>query len=97
MTARKLADRIAIAAAGVLALIGLLAAFAALGGTQGSLGGIIAVAAGAVIYLFPSLTARRRHAPNTGSIVVVNVLAGWTVVGWVVAMAMAMRDPRPAA
>jgi Superinfection immunity protein len=33
--------------------------------------------------------------PNTGSVVVVNVLLGWTIVGWVVALAIALRDPAP--
>lgn len=49
------------------------------------------------LYLLPSIVAEVRKAPNKGSIIVINVLLGWTIVGWVVALAMAARDvpPRP--
>lgn len=93
----KVTDRVAIGAGAILILILALAGFAALGGTKDGIEGAIGIFIAAVIYLFPVLTARRRHAPNTGSVAVVNVLLGWTVVGWVVALAMALRDPRPAA
>jgi drug/metabolite transporter (DMT)-like permease len=94
MNARKIGDRIALAALGILALIGGLAAIAALGGTEDDIRGALLVFIAAVIYLAPSIVARQRHAPNAGSVVVVNVLLGWTVIGWVVALAMAYRDPR---
>jgi RsiW-degrading membrane proteinase PrsW (M82 family) len=48
-------------------------------------------------YLAPSIVALNRTPPHKWSIVVVNVLLGWTVVGWAVALAMAVRDrPQPA-
>ena len=57
---------------------------------------VVALAVGA--YLAPSLVALDRKPPNKWSVVVVNVLLGWTLVGWAVALAMAVRDkPRPAA
>jgi uncharacterized membrane protein HdeD (DUF308 family) len=96
MNARKLSDRIALGALGALALIGALAAFAALGGKESGLDAALAIILGTLIYRVPALAARQRHAPNTGSIAVINVLLGWTVIGWVVALAMALRDPRPA-
>jgi hypothetical protein len=40
----------------------------------------------------PTITALSRHVPNRGSVVVVNLFLGWTVVGWVVALAMACRS-----
>lgn len=43
----------------------------------------------AVIYFTPTLVARGRRHHNTGPITVVNVFLGWTLVGWVVALAMA--------
>lgn len=55
---------------------------------------IIALAVLAV-YFLPSWTAASRHVPNAGSIVIVNLFLGWTFVGWVVALAMAYRDPKP--
>jgi len=43
----------------------------------------------AIMYLLPSFIANHRSMPNKGSTIVVNVFLGWTVIGWVVAMAMA--------
>lgn len=41
-------------------------------------------------YLAPTLIASRRGHPNSGPIVVVNVLLGWTLIGWVVALAWSL-------
>jgi hypothetical protein len=43
-------------------------------------------------YWAPTITALTRRVPNRGSVVVVNLFLGWTVVGWVVALAMACRS-----
>jgi Superinfection immunity protein len=40
-------------------------------------------------YWIPTIVAAGRHTRNLGSVVVVNLFAGWTFVGWVVALAMA--------
>lgn len=48
-----------------------------------------------IVYLAPSYVAHDRKAPSLGTVVVVNVLLGWTVVGWIVALAMAYRDKPP--
>ena len=47
------------------------------------------------LYLLPSVLAWYRGAPNLWSVVAIDVLLGWTVVGWVVALAMAVRDVSP--
>jgi hypothetical protein len=48
------------------------------------------------IYLVPLAVALIRKVPNTGSVAVINILLGWTLVGWVVALAMACRSiPQP--
>jgi Superinfection immunity protein len=55
---------------------------------------VIAVAvylACAVAYFAPAIVARRRRVTNAGSVFVVDLLLGWTVVGWIVALAMALR------
>lgn len=50
----------------------------------------------ATFYMLPSIIAATRKVPNTGSVVVVNAFLGWTFVGWVVALAMALRSrPQP--
>lgn len=57
---------------------------------------VVVVAIG--LYWIPTAVAlvRRREIPNVGSVVVINLFLGWTVVGWVVALAMAVRSrPQP--
>ncbi len=49
---------------------------------------ILAIAA----YWTPSLVAGIRHVPNFGSVTVINLFLGWTVIGWIVALAMACRS-----
>ena len=44
------------------------------------------------LYLLPSIIALDRKVANKWSVVVINVLLGWTLVGWAVALAMAVRD-----
>lgn len=44
------------------------------------------------VYLIPSVIAIMRKVPNVGSVVIINVLLGWILIGWVVALAMAFRS-----
>jgi hypothetical protein len=44
-----------------------------------------------VLYFWPIVVAVRTNHKNTASIAVVNVCLGWTLVGWVVAMAWALK------
>ena len=46
--------------------------------------------AAVVAYFWPAVIARRRNHPNFGPIFVVNLLLGWTLVGWVIALAWAL-------
>ncbi len=43
-------------------------------------------------YWVPSVVALARHVRNSGSVMVVNGLLGWTGIGWIVALAMACRS-----
>lgn len=47
------------------------------------------------LYLVPVMVGVARHAPDLGSIAVINILLGWTFVGWVLALALAMRSVNP--
>jgi len=38
------------------------------------------------LYLLPAWNAHRHHKKNAGAIAILNVLTGWTIVGWIVAM-----------
>jgi len=47
------------------------------------------------LYLLPCLIGCARRAPDIGAIAVINILLGWTFIGWVVALAMAFRSVPP--
>jgi hypothetical protein len=55
----------------------------------------LAGAGSAALYLLPVLIASARRVPGLGSVAVINVLLGWTLAGWAVALAMALRSARP--
>jgi hypothetical protein len=48
------------------------------------------------LYFAPVIVAAMRGYHNVGSIAVINIFLGWTFVGWVVALAMAFGQVRPA-
>jgi Superinfection immunity protein len=48
-----------------------------------------------VLYLSPLVVGWVRRAPDIGAVAVINILLGWTLVGWVVALAMAFRSKPP--
>lgn len=52
------------------------------------------VAAG--IYLLPTFLAVARGAERLWPAVLIDVLLGWTVVGWIAAMILALIPPKPA-
>lgn len=54
------------------------------------------VIASVAVYLLPVLIGGARRVPDIGAVAVINVLLGWTLVGWVVALAMALRSASPA-
>lgn len=48
------------------------------------------------LYFLPTIIATVRKVPNVGSVIVVNLLLGWLLVPWVIALAMAVRSvPQP--
>jgi hypothetical protein len=52
-----------------------------------------------VLYFLPTIIALARSKANVGTVVVINLLLGWTFLGWVVALAMAFgqtKDERAA-
>jgi hypothetical protein len=46
-------------------------------------------------YLLPTLVACLRHAPDITAVIVVNLALGWTVLGWWLALALALRKAEP--
>jgi Superinfection immunity protein len=58
---------------------------------------LCAVTAGsAALYLLPVLIGWARRVPDLGAVAVINILLGWTLLGWTAALAMALRSARPA-
>lgn len=58
----------------------------------------IAIAIVPVVYLFPVIVAAFRRAERWPTVVLVNVILGWTILGWAVALfiAFASAQIRPA-
>ena len=44
-----------------------------------------------VIYFLPSIVARNND--NSNAVMVINLFLGWTLLGWVIALAMAVYEP----
>jgi len=47
------------------------------------------------LYFTPVFVASSRDHPNTGAILALNILLGWTLLGWVAALVWAMTSPAP--
>ena len=50
---------------------------------------LVVIAIGGVIYFLPSLMAKGYR--NAGAIFTLNLLAGWTFIGWVIAIVWAVK------
>jgi hypothetical protein len=48
------------------------------------------------MYWLPSIVGYCRHAPRIFAVVVMNALLGWTVIGWLVSLSMALKVSDPA-
>lgn len=58
-----------------------------------SIGSILILVLLLILYFAPAIVARRRlHTSRTG-IVVLNLLLGWTLIGWIVALVWAYSGP----
>jgi len=44
------------------------------------------------LYFLPTIIGFARKVPNIGSVGVINFFLGWSLIGWVVALAMAVRS-----
>jgi hypothetical protein len=59
------------------------------------LGAFIGVLVLIGLYLLPTLIGAKRKVVNIGSVAAINILLGWTLIGWAVALAMALRTNPP--
>lgn len=47
------------------------------------------------LYWLPSILGYRRRHPDLFNLVLINALLGWTLIGWVIALARALRPVAP--
>lgn len=50
---------------------------------------ILFLLVGALLYFVPTAVAQYRKASNMTAVILINLLLGWTMIGWVVALIMA--------
>jgi len=46
-------------------------------------------------YIIPGLVASSRNVKSSGTIWVINIFFGWSVIGWIIALALACGESRP--
>lgn len=56
------------------------------------LGTILLLIFGIVIYFLPGLFAVLSEREDKSSIIIVNILLGWTVVGWIIAFLLCFQE-----
>jgi hypothetical protein len=97
-TTKELLSYVAFVA--LILLVVVVVIVAAATGELGTIGRVIGTVLGAIVfcilYLLPTFIAARRQMPHVGSIAVINLLLGFTYIGWVVALAMAVAGKREA-
>jgi hypothetical protein len=69
----------------------VIASTSALAGLGGLIGLIIILS----LYMLPTIIGWQRKVINIGSVAAINLLLGWTLIGWCVALAMALRTNPP--
>jgi heme/copper-type cytochrome/quinol oxidase subunit 2 len=47
---------------------------------------LVCIMVGCVMYMLPTLVAAKRQHHNATAITVLNIFAGWTVLGWLIAL-----------
>lgn len=50
---------------------------------------------GFVFYFLPSIIALARNKHNIGTILLINFFLGWTAIGWIIALVMALKNDLP--
>lgn len=55
---------------------------------------IISIIFGIAIFLLPTIVAIVGHKKNATAILILNLLGGWTVIGWIVALVWAITSVR---
>jgi hypothetical protein len=78
------------AAWAVFLAVGLVFAYFAGADLSGLPGGIAGAATLFALYFLPAIVAAYRHHPSANAITALNLLLGWTLIGWVAALVWAL-------
>ena len=55
---------------------------------------LLIIVGSAIVYFIPTMIGYDKHKRNAGAIFALNILLGWTFIGWVVALVWALtKDP----
>lgn len=54
---------------------------------------VLLIIIGIIIYFIPTITAFCRRRVNKGAILCLNLFLGWSLIGWVVALIWAVKEP----
>ena len=46
-------------------------------------------------YFLPTIMAIKRKSPHTTTVLIINFFFGFTLVGWIIALVLASKQPRP--
>ncbi len=90
--AMKTATKVKVAVGAVVAFVALdvLAISTGYGDAMGPVFMLPMLLVMVAAYLAPTIIANSRNIPNAGAVAVINVLLGWTFLGWIVALAMSV-------
>ena len=47
------------------------------------------------IYFLPTITAIRKNSPYKAAAIIVNIMFGVTILGWIIALILASKQPQP--
>lgn len=56
---------------------------------------VILMIFGFIIYIIPTIVAYSRNTLNKNTVFVLNLFLGWTVIGWIICLAMAFKKDMP--
>lgn len=75
----------------LFAAAGVGVVFYLIGAASGNVGAGFVIMILALLYVLPTLLAWSRKVNNVSQIALVNILVGWTLIGWVVAIVWAAK------
>lgn len=56
---------------------------------------VIALFCVLTFYLLPTIMAIKRKSPHTTAVVILNFFFGFTLIGWIIALVLASKQPQP--